>query len=285
MQTTRHKTTRETGDLCAWSQRTAAVLAVLLACVSTSRAQTEADAKPPPAEDIIARSIKAMGGEEAMEKLHSRVSKWEFEIVGQGVSGPMTVYEQAPNKQYTLLELEGLGKMESGTDGDVHWEINPMMGPRVLEGPEKALNVRQSTFNAQLYWKKMYKKAESAAIEDIDGRPCFKVVFTPEIGKPETTWYDSKSLLPVRIQLTMESAMGELPVIMTPSEYKKVDGILIPHQVEQVIGGGMQTTRVKMTSVEHNVEIPADRFDLPDAIKSLLNASKKETKPAKPAKP
>ncbi len=245
------------------------------------------NAKLPAAEDIIEKSIEAMGGREAMEKIHNRVSKGTFEIAGQGLKGAMTTYEAAPNKQYVRIELKDIGTIESGTDGIVHWESNAMTGPRVLEGPEKALNARLTRFNAALYWKELYQKAECVGVEDVDERPCYEVVFTPEEGEPETAYYDRKSYMPRKTVLMVQTPMGAIPMEAVATDYRSVDDVQLPFKVTQTIAG-VQQIIVTVESVEHNVDIPADRFALPEAVRALVGksgAKEEKTGGAKPREP
>ena len=46
------------------------------------------------------------------------------------------------------MELEGVGKIESGMDKGVVWEKNLMLGARIKSGTERAQALREGTFNA-----------------------------------------------------------------------------------------------------------------------------------------
>jgi hypothetical protein len=233
--------------------------------------------KLPKAEEILDKSVEALGGKAALEKLHTRVSKGVIEVAAQGFKGPVTTYEAAPNKNYTVVEFERIGKIESGTDGVVQWEITPMSGARTLDGAEKALNERMNTFNAPLYWRKLYKTAVCTGVEEVDGRPCYKVVLTPELGSPETSYYDQKTYLLTKVSLVLKGQMGETPLEIVPTDYRKVDGVLLPHKTTQKIIDIEQV--LTLSSIEHNVDIPADRFALPEAVKALVNKAGAASQP------
>lgn len=272
----------------------AALLAVVGWTASGSRAWAQeekpakAEEKLPKAEDVLDKAIEAVGGKAAMEKVHNRVTKGTVEISPQGLKGTLTVTEAAPNKRYVLFELEGGIKEESGTDGEVFWQI-AQGGPRILEGEERSLNAREAVFNGELQWRKLYKKAECVGIEDVDDKPCYKIVMTPEDGRPETRYYDRKSYLLQKMEMTIKTGMGDLLVKTTYADYKKVDGLLFPHKATQD-AGGIQQMVITMTSITHDADLPADRFALPAAVKALAEKSKAESKPAaseksKPEKP
>jgi hypothetical protein len=58
--------------------------------------------------------------------------------------------------------------------------------------------------------------------------------------------------------------MGEITVDAFPSDYKKVDGILLPFTATQKVL--TQQIVVKINEVKHNVDLPADIFKRPAAL-------------------
>lgn len=250
----------------------AALLAPCLYPISTSGS----DEALPKAEAILEKHLEAMGGRAAYKKLHNRVTKGTFTVPGMIAKAKMTTYAAAPQKQYVLIESDMIGKIESGTDGETVWEINTMMGPQVKKDDERAFGLREAMFHGILDWKKVYKSAECVAVEEIDAAPCYKVVMTPKEGKPETLYYAKKTHLLVKMEFELTTAMGTISVVATPSDYKRVDGILIPHKINQEIIG-LQKVEIVVESVEHNTEIPADRFKLPAAVQELVDKKAKES--------
>lgn len=253
-----------------------AVVAALLVPCLCPLTTSGADESLPKAEAILDKHLEAMGGRAAFEKLHNRVTKGTLAIAGLGAKAKMTTYGAAPQKQYTLIESDTLGKIESGTDGKTVWKITTMQGPAVTKGDERALELRQAMFHGILDWKKLYKSAQCIAVEEIDAAPCYKVVMTPKEGKPETYYYDKKTYILVKVELVVETAMGTMSVVVTPSDYKRVDGILISHKTIQIING-FQKIEFVIETVEHNTEIPAEKFKVPAAVQELLDKKAKES--------
>ena len=230
----------------------------------------------PAGEVIVDKYVEAIGGKAPFEKLESRVVKGTLEIVGMGITGATTTYQARPTKQYFVWQTQSLGKFEAGTDGQVVWELSMMQGPQVKKGGERALMLREASFDATVKWREFYKKAECVGRETVDEKPCYKVVLTPHEGSPETNYYDQESGLLVKSELQLETAMGTMPAESHLSDYKPVDGILLAHKVRQVIGGGLQEQLMVTESVAHNVDIPADRFILPGEIQALVDKKKGE---------
>jgi outer membrane lipoprotein-sorting protein len=253
--------------------RTALVLSAALAMTAL---RASADDPLPKAEEVLDKYVEATGGKAAYEKLKNRVAKGTMEIVGAGLKGKLVAYQAPPNKMRTEVEFENLGKIVEGSDGNVVWEVNPITGDRAIEGDEKAEKLLHNTFNGELRWKEMYAKAECTGVEDVNGKPAYKVVLTPKpgAGKPSTEFYDKASHLQVKSLTTAKTPMGELEVEMFPSDYKKVDDVLIAHKVTQKLL--TQEIAITMTEIKHNVDLPPDTFKVPDAIKPLLEKKKDE---------
>ena len=91
---------------------------------------------------------------------------------------------------------------------------------------------------------------------------------TPKEGQPETRYYDKKSYLLVRTNMILKTEMGEIPTEMSVSDYRSVDGVLMPFHLKQKVLG--QEFTVTHESIRTNVEIPKERFALPDDVKALV---------------
>jgi hypothetical protein len=269
---------RASGWGLALGVKTLAAVLVLAGTGTPAGAQEE---RLPTAEDVLDRAVEALGGKAALEKHHTRVSKGTFEIPAVNQKGTLVSYEAAPNKFYQAVELPGGLKSESGSDGEVYWDVAPQ-GARILEGEEKAFKVRDSRFNAPLYWRSLYQKVECVGVENVDDHPCYKVVMTPEVGAPQTCYYDRQSFRMLRMDVVVKLPQGPLPAVVRFDDYKKVDGVLIPHKITQRSLGLDQILTVD--TIECNVDIPAERFAPPEPVKALLEKSKTTTKPAAPEK-
>jgi hypothetical protein len=229
-----------------------------------------ADKDLPTVEQVMEKYISATGGKAAYEKVKGMRTVGRMELPNAGISGEIEISQAAPAKQYVVIEFDAVGKIESGTDGKVAWEINPMSGPRVKEGAEAAIEIRNALISGELKWKELYASAKVEGKEEIEGKPVIKVVFTPKEGEggPMTEYFDAETGLRVKSAMTVTTPQGELPIEFKISDYRKVGDLLIPHMTTQTIAG--QDIEIKIEKVELNPEFAADRFELPAAIKDLL---------------
>jgi len=230
--------------------------------------------KLPDAEVILDRFVEATGGLEAYNRIKNRVTESIFEIPQMGIRATITSCHSKPNMIYVKMASDKLGTVESGSNGDVAWEKSMMMGPKIKEGDERADALRDALFDPQAYWRHVYRKVECVGIETIEGKLCYKVVMTPKIGNPQTFYFDKESNFLIRAEWIAKLQMGTIPVEVLVSDYKEVDGILIPHMAKVKIMG--QERLMTTTRVEHNVKLPEDLFKLPEEIQALVDTAKKE---------
>ncbi len=221
----------------------------------------------PTAESILARSLAKSGGEAAHAKVKGAIMTGKVEMVGHNISGPVEVFSQG-DKNYTVIELPGVGTVEEGYDGETAWEVNALTGPRIKDGEEKNATVRASRLDLLTAWKDLYKEARTLGEETFDGKPAWKLQLTPnDGGKPEVMYFDKASGLLVRMSQTITTALGEIPVEGELSDYRSVGGILTPFSMTQKAMSQVMTMR--FDKVEWNPAMPPHRFDLPPAIKAL----------------
>ncbi len=261
-------------------------IGLILAVPARTLAQAE---KLPKGEDLIAKCIEAGGGKAAMEKIHNRVTKGSIEVPAAGVKGTFTGYEAEPNKSLTILEIQGT-TIQQGTDGKVFWELKG--APRILEGDEKQMAERLSTFQMILHWQKFYSKAETVGTEKVGDHDCYKLTMTLKGGATETWFIDQKTNLLARTDMTVKEGGAEIPIQVAMEDYRKVDGLTLSFKsIQTIVAMNLQQVYT-IESIKQNVDLPKDRFDLPPEIKALLKdsssqpASPKESeKPKQPAKP
>ena len=98
--------------------------AVFLAGLLCGWGQVRAEEQLPKAEEILDKFVEATGGKAAYEKVHNEKSTGTFEFVGKGVKGAMTSYRAEPNKMYMRVDLENVGAIEDGNDGETAWTLS-----------------------------------------------------------------------------------------------------------------------------------------------------------------
>jgi len=222
----------------------------------------------PSAESILDRYVEVTGGKAAYEQHTSEILMGTMAFPEQGLSGRLTRYAMAPDKEYSVVELGPIGKIESGVVDGVAWEKSAILGPRIKSGDEKDQALREARFNAAVEWRKLYTKAVTASKEAVNGEECYKVTLTPATGKPENQFYSVKTGLLLKTTATAVSPMGDVPVEVEVSDYKKFGGVLYPTRSKQK--AGEQELDITITSVSLDEPVPPQYFELPADVKAVL---------------
>lgn len=223
----------------------------------------------PTVDQIMDKYIEATGGKANYEKIKNTHTKGTLEFPAAGLKGTVSVYVADPIKLYSETELEGVGVIKNGTDGETAWEVNPLTGARIMTAAERDGFLRSAALHSELKWKEMYEKSELKGTEEVDGKLCYKVVFSPKegAGSPETKYFDKQSGLLTKVTATVNSPMGDIATESYPTNYQEVDGLKLPFKTTQKVL--TQEIVITIDSVKFNVEIPKDKFDLPAEIKTL----------------
>ena len=225
----------------------------------------------PKAETILDKSIEATGGKAAWQKIHNEVSTGSMSV--GGMQGTATIYRAEPDKNYTEITFEGIGKMTQGSNGKIAWSNSAMQGPHVKEGDEKESALLEGKFDGELNWRAQYPKVETVGMETIGGKDCYKVILTPKSGNPITRYYDKQSGLMQKMVITVKGPMGEVTMESLLSDYHKEGDILVPHRLTNKAMG--QEFVINIDKIQYNADIPPSRFDTPAEIQALLDKEKK----------
>lgn len=221
-------------------------------------------------EAVLDNYVEVTGGTASYAKIHNMIMKGSMAMPAMGLKGVLTIYAAEPNKISLVTDLAGVGKITEGSDGTNAWSHSAMQGPQLKKGEELADSLREALFHKETEWRSIYKSAELSGVEDVDGKPAYKVVMTPKSGAPETQFYDKGSGLMVRHQSIRKTAFGEIPVDVSVSGYRKAcSAVTLPHSMTQSVAG--QKIELNVDSIECNGDLPADAFQPPPEVKALLS--------------
>ncbi|MEQ1886234.1 MAG: hypothetical protein ABL967_14310 [Bryobacteraceae bacterium] len=245
------------------------VLVVLPACLSAQ------DAKPQPlpkADSILDRYVQVTGGKGAYEKHKNQILTGTIEFPAMGLKGKVTRYTAPGDKEYSLIELDSIGSIESGIYLGAAWEKSVLLGPRIKNADERDQSIREARFNAPIEWKKIYPKVETIGTKDIDGDECYEVLLSPPSGKPVHQFFSKKTGLLVRTTMIAASQMGDVDVEVNVSEYKVFSGIRVPTVSKQ--RAGSQELRITVDDVRVNENISDSRFEPPADVSAMIRKAK-----------
>jgi zinc protease len=249
------------------------IVILALACGLPAAAQTQSKSpeKPtappapvamPSADQILARYVKAIGGQDAWKKLSSRLSVGTIEVPAMNLSGTVEMHEKAPNKMLATITVAG-ATYRQGFDGTVGWSDDPRDGLRQQTGIELEETKRDSDFYHPLDLHKLYSKFTVTGTEKIEERTAYVVEATPPQGEADKLYFDADSGLVVRIISRHHLPEGVVVFQEEISNYREIDGIKLPFTVRQ--SSAESEFVLQFTEVKHNVEFEDAQFAKPAA--------------------
>nr|MDQ3018051.1 hypothetical protein [Bacteroidota bacterium] len=140
--------------------------------------------------------------------------------------------------------------------------IMEQMGSRnPIEGSDlESMKEQAVIFNERNYSNPGYIM-EVKGIEDVNGTPAYKLVVTKPTGAKSTEFYDKMTFLKLKEVQVAESEGQTMTTTNEYTDYKSVDGIMIPHTL--TISGPMPTPMVmKATTIKINGEVDPSLFKI-----------------------
>jgi hypothetical protein len=221
----------------------------------------------PEASAVIARYQQAVGGKDALASFNSMHAVGEFSMPAQGLVASVEVSSARPNRSAMRINIAGFGEMRTGINGDVAWSMNPMEGPRLLQGEEKAQAAEEGMFDSGLRTESVIKSATTVERTRLAGQECLKVRLVWQSGRQSYDCYSESTGLLVGTVSTQQTAMGPVEAVTLYADYREVNGFRSPMRLTiQVMGIEQIITFREMT---FNT-VPDSAFDVPAEIRALI---------------
>ena len=242
---------------------------VLLGGVLTLLAAIPAHAQGalPSGREVVNKFIQAIGGRDVVLAQSGRHFTGTFDIPAQGISGVLDVYGQPPNKMLVRVTIQGIGEVTSGFDGTTAWAVNPMMGPMVLDSLQAQQTRQQADFYSSLYPAEQITSLETVADTTFDGTPSYKVKVTTAWGETYHEFFAKQTGLMLGSQRNQASPMGNVDIVTAVSDWRTVEGMLVPFKSTQKTMGIEQVVTISQVDV---TTVPDSVFVPPPAIQALI---------------
>lgn len=232
--------------------------------------------KLPSGLDIIKKSIKATGGEEAYKARKTVVTKATMQMPGMGEGMDLTIYQVAPNKMATTVNIPGMGEQTTIFDGESAWSDSMMTGPRLMTEEEMASLKRQAAFDAQYNPEKYYESIETVGRTEYAGEDAYELLLKPTGSEEKITqYYSVESGLMLGQSFTQMTQMGEMESRITMSDYREVGDLKMPFKTTIEYPGMGMTQTLTIKSVELDAEVDPKIFEMPEEIKQLKDQEEK----------
>jgi|GEM_PF-653099 len=199
--------------------------AFLLGAALSITAPLAAQSALPPADQLVARHVEAIGGRDAVLRPSSFRTTGTFEMPAAGMSARLEVITARPGRISSSIDIPGLGAMRSGYDGEVGWSLDPIMGARILTGGELDAMTDQANPLAMVRDASLFSSMETIERAEIGGETCYKVRLVWNTGRQSYDCYSAESGLLVATIASQESPMGTVEATSHFSDFREFGGV------------------------------------------------------------
>jgi outer membrane lipoprotein-sorting protein len=203
--------------------------------------------------------------------------QYEGKIVTQGMELPFVQKIVKTGKLRTEVEFQG-NQMIQAYNGEEGWLVAPWTGsmdPQDMPEDQTASLKEQADFVGELWnWKEKVENLELEGKEDMEGTEVYKLKVTKKLelkegeteeeAKPEIRYYylDAENFVVLKIYVKRMIRGQEMEVENYQSNFKEVEGYIMPHSIETRMGG-QTVTNISIESIKFNEEYDDSIFDRP----------------------
>ena len=219
-------------------------------------------AKPaalPSTDEIIARYIRAIGREAAIQKIKTRVSRGTettTNLMTPASATSIEIYQTTENK-LLIVRKDSRGTTIEAFDGVKGW-AKDARGSRELEGTGLASVVRDADLLRYVNLRAAYPQMRVLGKEKVAGREASVVGATSRDDSREKLYFDAQTGLLIRKYVAFKTAFGTIPEVTDFDDYREVNGVKLPFTITWSLppfGSARKFTEIKL-----NVFVDNARF-------------------------
>jgi len=219
------------------------------------------NAKAPPADEVFAKYIQALGGAARVGNLTSFVAKGTYSGYETDLARvPVEVYVKAP-AQRTMVVHALFGDSVRVFDGQAGWVASADKPMPLM--PLTGGNLEGAKLEAMVFFPSQLKQAFSqwrVTSASIDDREVQVLQGTNPRQPPVNLYFDQSGLL-VRLVRFVDTAVGRVPTQVDYADYRDVGGTKLPFKWTATWTDGQSTA--ELTEIQTNAPIDSAKFARP----------------------
>lgn len=224
------------------------------------------NASTPTVEATLGAYIQAMGGENALRRITTRMLKGVYIATSgsRSFTGALESYEKAPNKSISILNITNIGTFKEGFDGTTVWATD-MGGKLDTKGDwATAYKKRENTLVSPTDIRRIrdaYPQIVMRGTTNVNGQTAYVVDLMPAEGRPETAYFDTRTGLLVRLDVMYMRGKEYVPTQFIIEDYREVQGVKVPFMYQLLQPG--YKSMVRASEILFNQPIEDSRFAIP----------------------
>ncbi|OLC94495.1 MAG: hypothetical protein AUH86_14350 [Acidobacteria bacterium 13_1_40CM_4_58_4] len=226
----------------------------------------------PSADQILSKYVQALGGEQAIRKITSRIiTGTQFIPTGPGGTMPVPAViersQKAPNLVVNFYRTPTY-TISDGFDGSKAWSQD--LRGRVTE--PGATDQMRAKRNADFYLdlKQTYTQMQVRGFENVNGHDAYAVIARPQGDRVERLYFDVQTGLLVRKWSSLATPVGEAPFQVDYEDYRDTgSGVKFPYLIVMNPANARTepstTATIRVTKVQDNAPLDSSKFTKPES--------------------
>ena len=214
----------------------------------------------PPAEQIVTKYVKAIGGAAVVQKMNTRQEKGTINVSGRNL--PIEIFSRTGGKQLTVIHLPN-GDSVTAYDGASGWTSTPNRPVREIPSVEVASAQAEVDLQLPLHMKQLFNEVKTSATEKIGDRETYVVTGMNSGEVAAKFYFDKDTGYLLRILRYTKSPLGPNPTQIDYADYRSQDGLKIPFQL--TIARPNSRLAVQIEDAKFNVPVDDAKFARPAA--------------------
>ncbi|MEL6988991.1 MAG: hypothetical protein AAGK97_14355 [Bacteroidota bacterium] len=213
-------------------------------------------------ESVVKDYLAAIGGMDKMKAVKTYVSNMVISSAMGNANMVMT--KKAPNFMHMDVSVPGMGSVMEQKFNGVKLAMSGMGGSQEFtEGEMFESAIDQAKIFPELSYFDEGYSMELKGSENLDGTDCYKVVVTTPNGNKVTEYYDIESKMKTQVIVSAKGPDGQPTTSVNKfSDYKEVDGIMLPHKMETTgMGPGPSSITIEKYELNGDVDMSLFRIE------------------------
>jgi len=212
----------------------------------------------PPAEQIIAKYVEAIGGAADLKRISTRQEKGTINISGRNL--PIEILSRIGGKQLTVIHLPN-GDSITAYDGASGWTSAPNRPVREIPSVEVASAKPEVDLQLPLHIKQLFNEVTTAGTQKIGGRESYVVAGINSGEIAAKFYFDKESGYLLRILRYTKSPLGRNPTQIDYADFRTLNGLKVPFQ--KTIARPNSRLTVQIEHAEFNAPVDETKFARP----------------------
>lgn len=236
--------------------------------------ETDAQLQLPSVDQIVAKYVQALGGEQALRKVTSRaITGTQTVPTGPGGTVPIPAALERSQKAPDLLVntyKTPTYTISEGFDGSKAWTQD--FRGRVTEpgAIDQTRAKRDADFYLPLDLKQAYAKMQVEGVENVNGHDAYVVIAQPQGEREERLYFDVQTGLLLRKWSSLPTPVGDAPFQVNYDDYRDTgSGVRFPYLITMNPAGPRlepsTTVILRVIKVQDNAPLDSSKFTKPES--------------------